>query len=274
MEDDVRHRTAGSELAGEPRRPARRRARLRRYVARAGTGRPGEGGTRRQPGGRTCPVRARDGGSGHQLDGLHGRARGRLRLRRRRPARFGWSPPPATMAGLLDRALAATVIKLIEQRRRGPVHLVGNSMGGLIAVELAASRPDLVRTLTLISPALPDPLIRRRWPGSRCSGMPKVGDWLLRRSGVFPARGTGAGGRWTRSSTIPAPIHPERLRQAVAEMERRDAARLRRTSHWSARRGRSPASTCARNGWPTTPGGWPRPSPAPCWPSTAATTSS
>lgn len=39
---------------------------------------------------------------------------------------------------------------------RGPVHLVGNSMGGLIALEVAALRPDLVRTLTLISPAVPD----------------------------------------------------------------------------------------------------------------------
>src|SRR5690606_32196867 len=37
-----------------------------------------------------------------------------------------------------------------------PVHLVGNSLGGSIAVRLAAERPELVRTLTLISPALPD----------------------------------------------------------------------------------------------------------------------
>nr|WP_243659082.1 alpha/beta fold hydrolase [Tamaricihabitans halophyticus] len=36
------------------------------------------------------------------------------------------------------------------------VHLFGNSMGGAISVLLAAKRPDLVRTLTLISPAVPD----------------------------------------------------------------------------------------------------------------------
>jgi len=47
------------------------------------------------------------------------------------------------------------VARLIETLDAGPVHLVGNSMGGAVAVRLAARRPDLVRTLTLISPALP-----------------------------------------------------------------------------------------------------------------------
>jgi pimeloyl-ACP methyl ester carboxylesterase len=37
-----------------------------------------------------------------------------------------------------------------------PVHLVGNSMGGAIALLVAERRPDLVKTLTLISPAMPD----------------------------------------------------------------------------------------------------------------------
>jgi len=39
---------------------------------------------------------------------------------------------------------------------RGPLHVVGNSMGGAVVLLLAAQRPDLVRTLTLISPAMPD----------------------------------------------------------------------------------------------------------------------
>lgn len=61
---------------------------------------------------------------------------------------------------------AATVIAYLDSTKqnstadnqswRGPVHLVGNSMGGLIAIEVAARRPDLVRSLTLISPAVPD----------------------------------------------------------------------------------------------------------------------
>lgn len=36
------------------------------------------------------------------------------------------------------------------------VHLLGNSLGGLVALAVAARRPELVATLTLISPAMPD----------------------------------------------------------------------------------------------------------------------
>ncbi|RDI30758.1 alpha/beta fold hydrolase [Lentzea flaviverrucosa] len=50
---------------------------------------------------------------------------------------------------------ARTVIKYLETLSQ-PVHLLGNSMGGAISVMVAASRPDLVRTLTLVSPAVPD----------------------------------------------------------------------------------------------------------------------
>jgi len=52
-------------------------------------------------------------------------------------------------------AFARRVIRWIEHSDRGPVHLFGNSLGGSISVRVAALRPDLVRTLTLISPAMP-----------------------------------------------------------------------------------------------------------------------
>lgn len=52
-------------------------------------------------------------------------------------------------------AMAQHVVRWIEHSDRGPVHLFGNSMGGAAIVKAAASRPDLVRSLTLISPAMP-----------------------------------------------------------------------------------------------------------------------
>ena len=58
-----------------------------------------------------------------------------------------------------DYSIAAhmrLVIRYLEQTGRGPVHLVGNSMGGAISIQVAAGRPDLVRSLTLVSPAVPD----------------------------------------------------------------------------------------------------------------------
>src|SRR5207237_3111546 len=68
---------------------------------------------------------------------------------------FGWSDPAPR--GNYSLAMhARTVMRLIELRSRGPVHLFGNSMGGAAAILLAARRPDLVRTLTLVSPAVPD----------------------------------------------------------------------------------------------------------------------
>ncbi|WBB79099.1 alpha/beta hydrolase [Micromonospora sp. WMMD882] len=65
---------------------------------------------------------------------------------------FGLSEPADryTVASLADR-----VVRWIEHSDRGPVHLFGNSLGGTVAVRVAALRPELVRTLTLISPALP-----------------------------------------------------------------------------------------------------------------------
>ncbi|MCY1193042.1 alpha/beta hydrolase [Achromobacter veterisilvae] len=45
--------------------------------------------------------------------------------------------------------LAQDTIALIEARVGGPAHVVGSSMGGYVALQMAALRPDLLRTLTL-----------------------------------------------------------------------------------------------------------------------------
>lgn len=66
-----------------------------------------------------------------------------------------------------------------------PATLLGNSMGGLIALLQAAARPDTVRDLVLIGPALP--LVSRRMPepivalGVAATGVPRLGSWLVRR---------------------------------------------------------------------------------------------
>ncbi|WP_285753194.1 alpha/beta hydrolase [Lentzea sp. NBRC 105346] len=67
---------------------------------------------------------------------------------------FGRSEPIAGYDFSLQ-AHARTVIGFIERLNR-PVHLFGNSMGGAISLLVAAERPDLVKTLTLVSPAVPD----------------------------------------------------------------------------------------------------------------------
>lgn len=62
-------------------------------------------------------------------------------------------PPSGRYAPLRDADLVG---RAIEQVSGGPVHLIGNSYGGVVATLLAARRPDLVGSLTVISPAVPD----------------------------------------------------------------------------------------------------------------------
>jgi|HubBroStandDraft_5_1064220.scaffolds.fasta_scaffold96628_2 pimeloyl-ACP methyl ester carboxylesterase len=133
---------------------------------------------------------------------------------------FGYSPPPADDDYSLHARVQA-VVQLIEARHRGPVHLIGNSLGGAISTRLAARRPDLVRTLTLISPALPD--LRPRLLPMRLAlvSTPGLGARLLRRLQLIPAE------RRT-DMTIhdlfadPRLLHPVRRAEAVAEVTRRD----------------------------------------------------
>jgi pimeloyl-ACP methyl ester carboxylesterase len=65
---------------------------------------------------------------------------------------FGRSEPKRSYS---IAAFARVVVGYLEVTDRGPVHLFGNSLGGAVAVRVAGLRPDLVRTLTLVSPAMP-----------------------------------------------------------------------------------------------------------------------
>ena len=74
---------------------------------------------------------------------------------------FGRSRPP--LRGRYSiRGHVEAVIDVLEHivERPGPaagepVHLLGNSLGGLVSVLVASRRPDLIASLTLVSPAMP-----------------------------------------------------------------------------------------------------------------------
>jgi len=133
---------------------------------------------------------------------------------------FGYSAPPLDGNLSLSGHVRA-VIGYLEESGRGPVHLFGNSLGGAVSVRLAALRPDLVRSLTLISPALPElPPQHSAWPTGLLA-LPGVPALLQRSQG----RGRSAEEAteellrlvYADTSAIPA----ERRAQAVAEYRRR-----------------------------------------------------
>ena len=84
---------------------------------------------------------------------------------------------------------AADTTALIRALDLGPVHLVGISMGGMIAFQVAVSNPDLVRSLVIVNsgPAMPITTFAQRsmiWTRIaivRLRGMRKMGDVLATR---------------------------------------------------------------------------------------------
>ncbi|MEU6884200.1 alpha/beta hydrolase [Streptomyces viridosporus] len=141
---------------------------------------------------------------------------------------FGDSPPPDDGDYSLT-AHARAVIRYLDAAGRGPVHLFGNSLGGAVVTRVAAVRPDLVRTLTLVSPALPELRVQRT----------AVPTGLLAVPGVAPLF-TRITREWTAEQRVrgvmalcygdPARVSPEGFRNAVQEMERR----LRLPYFWDA----------------------------------------
>ena len=135
---------------------------------------------------------------------------------------FGDSPPRPDGRYSIA-ALAQTVSALIERRGRGPVHLVGNSLGGAVSVKVAATRPDLVRTLTLISPALPDLRPRLDLVRFGVLGLPRVGARLIRQyqAALPPDRRVAAVIATCYSN--PGLFPQARFAAEVAELNRRDS---------------------------------------------------
>ncbi len=176
---------------------------------------------------------------------------------------FGWSPPPRD-GDYTPRRNAESLAELVEKRFDGrPVHLFGNSMGGAITVQLAARRPDLVRTLTLVSPALPKVGVRRTNVHLPVIAAPGLGTTLMKRYLTLDAA-TRAKATIDICFADPASVPLPRMEEAVQEVRRRDAlpyvvGRVRAVAARShghlprpharaaleARRGASPARRCS-----------------------------
>ncbi|MFJ6724647.1 alpha/beta fold hydrolase [Streptomyces sp. NPDC091281] len=132
---------------------------------------------------------------------------------------FGDSPPPDD-GNYSITAHARAVIRYLDASGRGPVHLVGNSLGGAVSVRVAAVRPDLVRTLTLVSPALPELRVQRTAVPTGLLGVPGVAALFSRATREWSAE------QRVRGVTAlcygdPGRVSPEAFRHAVEELERR-----------------------------------------------------
>ena len=137
---------------------------------------------------------------------------------------FGESSPVASVDAFSTEGFVDAARAVIEQLSGGAVHVIGAKSGGLIAIELARTRPALVTTLTLASvplePPKPDQWLShmethglRSWAALTMaprlgSAMPPAGveSWvdLMGRTSVETAR---AYMRWVSNLDIGATLH-------------------------------------------------------------------
>jgi pimeloyl-ACP methyl ester carboxylesterase len=132
---------------------------------------------------------------------------------------FGDSPPPDD-GNYSVTAHARAVIRYLDAAGRGPVHLFGNSLGGAVCTRVAAVRPDLVRTLTLVSPALPELRVQRTAVPTGLVGLPGVAALFTRLTRAWTAEQR-VRGVLALCYGDPGRVSPEAFRHAVEELERR-----------------------------------------------------
>ncbi|MDG9716670.1 alpha/beta hydrolase [Streptomyces sp. DH24] len=141
---------------------------------------------------------------------------------------FGDSPPPDD-GDYSITGHARAVIRYLDAAGRGPVHLFGNSLGGAITTRVAAVRPDLVRTLTLVSPALPEIRVQRSAVPTGLLALPGVAQLFTRITREWTAEQR-VRGVLALCYGDPGRVTEEGFRNAVEEMERR----LRLPYFWDA----------------------------------------
>jgi pimeloyl-ACP methyl ester carboxylesterase len=114
------------------------------------------------------------------------------------------------------RQFAADAAGLLRQLGTAPAHVVGLSMGGMIAFQLALDAPDLVRTLTIVNSG-PEVVVRS-WQ-QRLQ--------LLQRRFILRWLGMRAMGRLLARRLLPAPEHAT-LRQTFEDRWAENDARAYR----------------------------------------------
>ncbi|MCZ2838664.1 alpha/beta fold hydrolase [Modestobacter sp. VKM Ac-2985] len=140
---------------------------------------------------------------------------------------FGQSAPPPRYSIHRHVQAVVDVLEWIVARpgpgQGRPVHLVGNSLGGLVSVWVAARRPDLVATLTLISAAMPVYRVPAAFDRAIAlvllPGVPALAERRL--AGASPEQRVR--GLLQMCFGDPSRVPPERVAEAVEETRRRDA---------------------------------------------------
>jgi pimeloyl-ACP methyl ester carboxylesterase len=134
---------------------------------------------------------------------------------------FGYSDPIAGRASIevFAEDVAACIGQLFPGQR---VHVFGNSLGAAVVLDLCALHPDLVRSVTLISPAMPQYLPRRSNYQVPIVAVPVIGPRLFRKWQRFTAEQR----MWGTVRVVygdPSAVDPARFAEMVAETLRRDA---------------------------------------------------
>jgi pimeloyl-ACP methyl ester carboxylesterase len=158
---------------------------------------------------------------------------------------FGYTPPRGSYS---ISSHAQAIVELLEGLRR-PAVLMGNSLGALVAIHIAAEFPDLVEGMVLVAPAAPP-----RWDDDRIDRV--VAKRLLVQG--IPAIGPAAISRYWKATTPASQMrdtlavvcaHPDRIPQSLVEPSLRLAA-ARRRQPWAldalVKSGRSAGAMIAR----------------------------
>ena len=137
---------------------------------------------------------------------------------------FGKSSAVADDFTFTTGLFVGNIARVIEAQAGAPVHVVGAKSGGLVAIELAAMRPDLVKTITLASTPLDPPQPRvwiehmekhgvRSWasmtmPPRLGASMPPAGiDWWVDMMGATALATAHVYLRWVSTIDVAKDLH-------------------------------------------------------------------